>query len=238
MQDQFYDMLIKEDEITWQTILQDLIKSEQMNPWDIDVSLLSKRYMDRLKGLKEHNFFISGKVVLASAVLLRIKSNKLLLDDLADFDRLLYKQEEYDELEEYDDVKAVTMGGVTILPRVPQPRKRKVSMEELMLALNKALEVKKRRVLRRMKEDDAPNVFIPEKTIDIAVRIKMVYKQVKNFFLDSVDKRLTFDRLAPSDSREDRINTFVPLLYLCNHEKLDLLQDEHFGEIEIKLLDG
>lgn len=235
MQDQFYDMLVKEDEITWQTILQDLIKSEQMNPWDIDISVLSKRYMETIKGMKEHNFFISGKVVLASAVLLRIKSSKLLLEDIANLDDLMYNNKEYEELDEYDETKEVKVGNVTILPRVPQPRKRKVSMEELMVALNKALEVKKRRVLRRMKEDDAPEVFIPVETMDISVRIKMIYKQVKNFFLDSVDKRLTFDKLTPSDSREDRINTFVPLLHLCNHEKLDLLQEEHFGEIEIKL---
>lgn len=239
MQDQFYDMLMKEDEITWQTILQDLIKSEQMNPWDIDISLLTKRYLETLKTLKEHNFFISGKVILASSVLLRIKSNKLLLEDIANLDNILFQQNEYEEPEDFDDVdlKSIKSGEVTIIPRVPQPRKRKVSMEELMLALNKALEVKKRRILRRIKEDDAPNVFIPEKAIDVSIKIKMVYNQVKDFFLKSLGKKLTFDKLIPSESKEDKINTFIPLLHLCNQEKLDLIQHKHFGEIEVKLLD-
>ena len=238
MQDQFYDMLMKEDEITWQSILQDLIKSEQMDPWDIDISLLTKKYLETVKSLKKHSFFISGKIVLASSVLLRIKSNKLLLDDLADFDSVLFQQDNYEELDDLAVLDRVKAGDVSIIPRVPQPRRRKVSMDELMLALNKALEVKRRRVLRRMNEDDAPNVFIPEKAIDIGVRIKMVYNQVKNFFVDSFGERLTFDKLVPGHNKEDKIHTFIPLLHLCNQEKIDLLQYEHFGEIEIKLLDN
>ena len=43
MQDQILDMLLKKDELTWKDILYDLIKSERMDPWDIDVSKLSKK---------------------------------------------------------------------------------------------------------------------------------------------------------------------------------------------------
>jgi len=80
--DQIYNILMQKDEITWQTIIQDLVKSEQMNPWNIDLSLLSNKYLDTIKGLKTHNFFISGKVILASSILLRMKANKLLLEDI------------------------------------------------------------------------------------------------------------------------------------------------------------
>ena len=37
MQDKLYEMLINEDEITWQSIIYDLIKTEQMDPWDINI---------------------------------------------------------------------------------------------------------------------------------------------------------------------------------------------------------
>ena len=74
MQDELLNILMQKDEITWQSLIYDLVKSEQMNPWDIDVSLLSKKYLETVKKLQEHNFFISGKVILASAILLKIKS--------------------------------------------------------------------------------------------------------------------------------------------------------------------
>mgnify|MGYP000237621912 CR=1 FL=1 len=52
MQEKIFDMLLSEDEITWQTIIYDLVKSEQMNPWDVDVSVLTKKYIIILKKLK------------------------------------------------------------------------------------------------------------------------------------------------------------------------------------------
>jgi len=104
MHDQIYEMLVEKDEITWQTLIYDLIRSEQLNPWDIDVSILSRRYVETLKKLKEANFFISGKVLLAAALLLKIKSEKFLNEDFVNFDNLLYPPS-LDELELYENNK-------------------------------------------------------------------------------------------------------------------------------------
>ena len=104
MHKEIYNMLIQKDEITWQSILLDLIKSEQMSPWDIDVSQLSKMYLEKVKEMKEANLHISGKIVLASALLLRIKSKKLANEEMFNFDSMLFKEEEtYEELEELFD---------------------------------------------------------------------------------------------------------------------------------------
>jgi len=42
MQDKLYEMLMNKDEITWQTIIYDLVKTGEMDPWDIDVSIFLK----------------------------------------------------------------------------------------------------------------------------------------------------------------------------------------------------
>ncbi|MBS3117529.1 hypothetical protein J4430_01460 [Candidatus Woesearchaeota archaeon] len=65
MHDRIYDLLIKQDEITWQNIILELIRTEQMNPWDVDISLLAKKYLETVRKLQEANFFVSGKVLLA-----------------------------------------------------------------------------------------------------------------------------------------------------------------------------
>src|SRR3989344_7723090 len=101
MHSEIYDILINQDEITWQTLLMDLIRSNRMNPWDIDISLLSNEYIKKIKLLKEANFLISGKVLLAAALLLKIKSERLIEEDFANFDALLYPSEELNEEDLY-----------------------------------------------------------------------------------------------------------------------------------------
>ena len=59
MHNELYDILMNRDEITWQTLIYDLIKSERMDPWDVDISLLTKRYLETLRLVKEANFLIS-----------------------------------------------------------------------------------------------------------------------------------------------------------------------------------
>ena len=136
MQNKLFDMLMKEDEITWQTIIYDLVKSEQMDPWDIDVSLLSQKYLDAVKKLKEMNFVISGKVILASAVLLRIKSYRLVDEDLVRFEELINPPEEFDgELFSDVDIQSIEDNRVVIIPKTPQPRRRKVGVDDLVSAL-------------------------------------------------------------------------------------------------------
>lgn len=47
---------------------------------------------------------------------------------------------------------------------------------------------------------------------------------------------LKFTELLPSEKKEDKILTFVPLLHLRNQQKVELHQKIHFGEIDIELL--
>ena len=233
-QDKIYDMLINKDEVTWQTLIMDLIKTEQMNPWDIDLSLLTKRYIDALKLLKEANFYVSGKMILAAALLLKVKSNRLVNEDISNFDALLYPREEEMDLGILDDApepnRAFDKPQLTI--RTPMARKRKVSVEDLMGALKKALEVNQRRLIRR-EEDARPNIVIPEKKVDINLLIKDVYSKIIGYFEINNSGNLTFTQLLPSTSKEDKILTFIPLLHLANEERIHIHQNEHFGEIHI-----
>src|SRR3989338_2820974 len=89
-QDRILSLLMQKDESTRQTILYDLVKSGEIDPWDIDISILSKKYLEIVKKLQESNLFISGKVLLASAILLKIKSEKLLTEGIGTLDNLMF----------------------------------------------------------------------------------------------------------------------------------------------------
>ena len=44
-----HDILMDQDEITWQSIIKDLIKTEQMDPWNVNVSKLSKMFSSSIR---------------------------------------------------------------------------------------------------------------------------------------------------------------------------------------------
>ena len=206
-----------------------------MNPWDIDISLMTQKFLDRLKELKNMDFRISGKIVLASSMLLKIKSTRLLDQDLTAFDTLLSSsdEEEVSEILEDSDSNLFYENDEKpkIIPRTPQPRKRKVSVFDLVEALEKALEVENRRKQYIVPE---VKVGIPKKQKDIGLVIKDLYEKIASFFKKSTTT-LSFSQLIPSDSKEDKVFTFIPLLHLDTQGKIDLKQKEHFGEISVLL---
>jgi chromatin segregation and condensation protein Rec8/ScpA/Scc1 (kleisin family) len=184
------------------------------------------------------DFRISGKIVLASAILLRIKSNRLLMYDISAWDALM---KSVDEIEEenllFDDVQGYGTASIAmqaaLVPRTPQPRKRKVSVYDLIGALEKALGVQTRRILYK---NNIPVMNIPQKQLDMTLIIKDMYKRIVAYFKKS-NSKLTFSQLvSDSETKEEKVLTFIPLLHLDNDKKIDLLQQDHFSEIEVKLV--
>ncbi|RME54763.1 hypothetical protein D6777_02780 [Candidatus Woesearchaeota archaeon] len=237
MQDKVLDIIVKENEITWQSIIMDLIKTEQMNPWDVDISLLTQEYLKRVKELKKTNFFVSGKVLLAAALLVKIKSNKLLEEDISNFDSILFHQPEtYDELDDFMEFQERPKFDVPALAiKTPQARKRRISVKDLIGALERALEVNKRRILRQERLWNFEKPEIPEKKVDITVLIKSMYEKIISLFKKK--ENITYSKLLPEGKIEkrDKILTLYPLLHLATQDKIDLHQEEHFGEIEVSV---
>ena len=46
------DLVLNQDDISWKTILYDLVKSEQMDPWNVDISLLTQQYIKTIKKMQ------------------------------------------------------------------------------------------------------------------------------------------------------------------------------------------
>ncbi len=232
--------LITGDEISWQTIIYDLVRSEQLDPLDIDIIFLTRGFLEKVRKLEEANFFISGKVLLAASILLRMKADRV-FNQLQYLDELLNGKPEEQELVEAERYFIPPGELPLILPKTPLPRLKRVTMEELMGALRKAIEVEERRHRRFELLFDAERdaaVMLPVKPINITARIKELYDQIKEHFAKHAhesDAGLTFANLLPSEKREDKIATFIPLLHLDTREKITLEQQEAFGEIYISL---
>ena len=92
-QEQIHDLLFSR-EIGWQEIIYDLINTEQLDPWDINLSVLTNKYLAKIQELEEADFFVSSKVLLAASLLLRIKSEILLNHYIPSLDDILFGKKE------------------------------------------------------------------------------------------------------------------------------------------------
>ena len=232
-QDQIQDLLF-DDRLSWQTIIYDLINSEQLDPWDIDLSVLANKYIVRVRELEEANFFISSKVLLAASLLLRLKSEILLSKDLQSLDDILYGKKEE---KTYSQERIVLDEDIPeLIPRTPLPRHKKVSLQELILALSKAISTENRRerkaLVLKQHELDA-YLPIPKRLVNLHDKIKGLYSKLKEIFMNS-DQKVAFSTLSSLDS-EERLLNFVSLLHLDTQQKVWLEQEGHFEEIWILL---
>jgi len=228
-----FNLIVKQEEVTWQSIIYDLVNSERMNVWDIDITLLTKRYIETIKKLEKMDFRISGKMLLAAALLLKLKSVKLVTTDIDNLDRFFVEDNDEDELFFEEDIEGVEQEKIPkLMPKTPQPRKRKLSVYDLVKALEKALEVKERKIRRIIPPKE---IEIPKKSLNIGEAIKIVYQKIKNFFSSRPKAKLTFTNLVKSEKKQDKVYTFIPLLHLSNQRKVEMFQYKPFGEIEIAL---
>ena len=234
-QDQLYD-IITDNKFGWQAIIYELIQSEQLDPWDINISILTQRYLEKIREIEEANFFISSKVLLAASLLLRIKSEILLNSYIRSLDEILFGKKE-EEKREIERIEIDESEIPELFPRTPLPRFRQVTLPELMQALGKAMNTENRRIRREISIKQAEklsHVDISKTRINVKDRIRKIYAQVMTYFKKKPKSKLSFSELI-GQNKEERLAAFLPLLHLDNQQKVWLEQEEHFEEIWIWL---
>ncbi|MGB9675022.1 MAG: segregation/condensation protein A [Candidatus Nanoarchaeia archaeon] len=230
------ELIFQSEDITWQSLLYELVREEKINPWDIDISILAQEYLKIISKLKELNFKLSGKVILAAAILLKLKAEKIGLEQLLALTNPQENQENLDESEELmissiDFEKRFTK--VKIDPKIPLPRKRKVTLLELIEALKKAIEVEERRKNRWLELKAPPQIKPEIKKINIFEKIEMLFNKIKALIKSLKRTTISFEELLPSKEKKDIIWTLLPLLHLAQQNKVELRQEIPFGKIII-----
>lgn len=234
-QEQVHDLLFSR-ELGWQEILYDLINTEQLDPWDLDITILTNKYLEKIHALEEADFFVSSKVLLAAALLLRIKSEILLNRYVKSVDEILFGKQE----KKYKPLERISLDGEIpeLIPRSPIPRFKKVTLKELIESLNKAIITENRRIKKQIIKTNAlreSSISLPRKKFNIKDKIKEIHLKIRGYFdITKNKKRVGYTDIIGSD-REEKIISFYPILQLENSDKVWLEQEEHFDEIYIWL---
>ncbi len=234
-QEQVHDLLFSR-QIGWQDVIYDLINTEQLDPWDLDISILTEKYLEKVQQYEENDFFVSSKVLLAASLLLKIKSEMLLNQYIKSIDEILFGKIEK---------KVTTLERIELdeeipelIPRSPMPRFKKVTLKELVASLDQAIATENRRIKKEIINHNAlreTGISLPKRNFSIKNKIKEMYENLMYHFEKNEEhKKISFTNFIGKE-REERIIGFYPLLHLENQKKVWLEQNGHFEEIHIWL---
>ena len=171
---------------------------------------------------------------MAAALLLRIKSEVLLNQYIKSIDEILFgKKETVKKIEMIEFDEEIP----ELIPRSPFPRIKKVTLNELVESLNKAIVTEGRRIKKEIVKKDSLreiSISLPKKKYVVNDKIKEIYKKLIDYFQENKEKKKIYFNEIISNKNE-KVISFHSLLHLENQEKIWLEQDEHFGEIHIWL---
>ncbi|WP_456393940.1 segregation/condensation protein A [Thermococcus sp.] len=208
----------REEEVTPVDILLQLVTMGKVDPWNIDIVDLTEKYIERLREMKELDLRLSARAILAASILLRMKTEALLYGDEE-------KEEEHEE-----------RIRVEVEPLAPPLRRveRYYTFDDLIEALMDALEeAEKRKPRKRKRVEIEEEIFVVDDfRVDVEKHVSRLYEIVKRLHEES-GERINFWELVFDPTPKIVARTFLYLLFLANRGKIELIQEEPFGEIYI-----
>ncbi|MEE8167936.1 MAG: ScpA family protein [Candidatus Hydrothermarchaeales archaeon] len=208
-------------------LLIDLVLSEEMDPWEIDIAGIANRFLEKVKEMSSINLRLSGKTLLAASILLRMKSDTLMPEEIE-------SEDEFWDGYAYDQEEIVDADREAPSISVPARRRaeRKATLFELIEALQRALseemirknfprEVRQRKLVIQVDEEG------------IKEKILKLYEKIKE--LAKLHEVIKFSELLPERSKSCIVEVIVSLLYLASDQRVKIWQKELFGEIFITL---
>jgi len=200
----------------WKEVITNLVAEENMDPLSIDLIKLVDVFTTYLQRLKDFDFRVPARFILVAAILLRMKCELLL-------------EEEEKKRMEAEKVPPLNIEDVPVLsPPIIRKPTRKVTLSELVNALNKAMVFKERKEEKKIRLHRAVERLIePEEDIELKI------KRIHNKILKQLS--IMFSDLVPVWKRKDIVNVFLPLLYLETRGLIVCEQDGMFKDIHITI---
>ncbi|MCK4938031.1 MAG: segregation/condensation protein A [Methanosarcinales archaeon] len=211
-------------------ILVKLAQDGEIDPWNIDIVDVTDKFFRHVEKMERMDLRISGRTLHYAAILLRMKSNSLVEDPVLEDDSWI---DDFDffEVDEYPIPK----------PPVRRHSHRSVTLNELIMELEKAEVVERRRVVRnKTKEHMQMNRHTTEQVLGIAHEedIDGRVENLRIMLTEILDGRtyISLSEILTGD-RSNKLMTYISLLFLANMKEVWLEQEELFGELYIRYPD-
>ncbi|UCG95203.1 MAG: segregation/condensation protein A, partial [archaeon] len=191
--------------------------------WDIDIVKLADALLEYIENMGVLDFKVPSRIIIIAAILLRMKV-VLLVEEKEEEEEKKGTEEQLIDLSQVPDLE-------TPIKRTPR---RRVTLEELVGALEKAFRTKDIRETKRVRARKRVEELLEDEE-DIEERIEKLYLQINSIIDELKRGEITFEKLVPKWEREEIVSRFLPLLHLCQQGKVSCEQKEIFKDILIKL---
>lgn len=227
----------------------DLVLSQQLNPWDIDLVSFSSMYLKRAKEEKI-DLMIAGRIIYMAWKVLRMQSDNLVIDMEAK------QEEEFDFgwediptgawFESDDGYSYTNLVMKTPTPPLEEPirrdAKRKITLIELLGAFDQARkEAEEYQILDEQRRKERERLAIKARKAmkgtvvedHLEEDILVVWEKICQY----PKKSMSINSICKTDDPEEHIKTFLSVLFLAYDKKIRIFQRGFpYGEIFIKTI--
>jgi len=235
----------------WKSILLDLVKTERMDPWNIDLVDLTRKYLERVRQMQENNLYVPANALLACAILLNMKADVLRryyqeMEEENSVEEDMFEEVPIDDalfadtfVEPADDVPEEPLAPESILTPA-RITTRRVSLEELLAAMEKVMRAKKR--LPRRKSEPILDYEAPLEELFEEMDRDAVDEYINDTYariVESLDSEgmTTLSNISDRKNPLDVVRKLLSLLYLTNQGKISIWQEQPFDEVFITVVE-
>jgi segregation and condensation protein A len=228
----------------------DLVLNQNMNPWDIDLVNFSSMYLKRARKEKI-DLMTAGRIIYMAWKVLRMQSDHLVVN-------METKEEIVEQRFGWEDIPTATWlandddySYTNLLMKMPESplteplrrdSTRKVTLIELLSAFDEARkESEQYQLLDQLRQEE--RIALEQKARKamkgsahedhLEEDVAMIWERICQF----PKKSMNFTELCDVDSAEERIKTFISILFLAYEKKIIVHQQKFpYGEIYIKII--
>ncbi len=211
-----------------------LIRRQNMNILEIDVSEITRQYMDYIGAVESMRFELAAEYLVMAATLAEIKSRMLLprqesdddeeLDPRAELIRRLQQYERFkqaaEDIDQMPRVERDTFTGSAALPKMPSSQPHPdVDMQELILALHGVLK----------RADLFTSHHVEKERLSTRERMSHILSVLQG------DRFVTFESLfTVEEGRLGVVVSFLATLELVKEQLIEIVQAEVLGPIHVR----
>lgn len=206
-------------------ILFDIIRLYRVKPWDVNLAHLLTTLLAEMRRRGYIDFSASGVALLSSATIYRMKTELIL------------------KMEAPPTPPPVSKLQEDLPPPIQLPFRYEytsTTIEQLLDSLEETLKLEPAAMEKlKLQPITPPPPSIPELDkfiVEIEEQIERMYSKIVSMIEGK--KYIAFSEIATGIKRLEIVRAFIILLFLACRGKLQLWQEEEFGEIYVSLTEG
>ncbi|MEM4296174.1 MAG: hypothetical protein QXI89_00315 [Candidatus Anstonellales archaeon] len=209
---EYLEKLLLED--NWRAVLLNLVLKNELDPWNVDIIKLVDYFKKTIENASEKGFYLPSNIILAMAVLLKLKAIRLNIEEEK-------QEEQLPSIEIKENERFIIRKN---RPKLP------LSINDIINYIDKML--KKIEEIKEKKDviSNETNTFFELNNEDIKKEMDELYRIIKE------KKKTTF--FSITEKKADAVvKNLGYILFLANEEKVLFEQHEPFSDIEISILE-